>query len=79
MNYYTIEPNIPIPAKAQKHRKSGTKTPIAHYTYMEVGDSVVFPTYNQARSVDNLLRNAGYKSITRMIVRNHAYRVWRIE
>ena len=78
MNNYQIEANIPLPAKLG-HIKSNTKTPIAHYTYMNVGDSVLFPTYGQARSVGNLLRSEGYKVAVRTITRNLAYRVWRLE
>ena len=78
MDYYQIEPNIPLPTKLD-HIKSNTKTPIAHYTYMNVGDSVLFPTYGQARSVGNLLRGEGYKVAVRTITHNQAYRVWRIE
>jgi len=77
-NYYTIEPNVPLPTKLE-HVKSRTKTPIVHYLNMNIGDSVLFPTYNQARSVGNLLRSEGYKVTVRTIVRNQAYRVWRIQ
>ena len=76
-NYYHVEENIPLPTKLE-HVRSRTKTPIAHYTYMNVGDSVLFPTYNQARSVGNLLRGEGYKVAVRTIICNQAYRVWRL-
>ena len=78
MNYFTIESGIPLPVKP-KHRRSNTRTPIAHYTYMNIGDSVLFPTYGQAKSVCNLLHSEGYKAKMRTIVHNEAYRVWRVE
>ena len=78
MNYYTIEPNIPLPVKP-KNKRSNTRTPIAHYTYMKVGDSVLVPTMGQAGAIGNLLRGEGYKAAIRTIVKNQAYRVWRLQ
>ena len=78
MNYYTIESGVPLPI-TQEDKRSNTKTPIAHYTYMTSGQSVLVPTIGQARSIGNLLRSQGYKLTVRTITKNQAYRVWRLE
>ena len=77
---YYIESGIPLPVKP-KHRRPNTRTPtaLAYYTYMNIGDSALFPTFNQAKSVWNLLRKEGYKATMKTIVHNEAYRVWRVK
>jgi len=80
---YQIEKGIALPTKrTPKSAKTVDNRPpkgsiqlIA--THMEVGDSVLFPTDNQARNLSNQLGKQGKSYIKRTIEFNKRYRVWR--
>ena len=80
---YQIEKGIALPTK-RTHKSAKTvdnKPPIGIIkliaTHMEVGDSVLFPTDNQARNLSNQLGKQGKSYIKRTIEFNKRYRVWR--
>jgi len=80
---YQIEKGIPFPEGESKHKTAeGKKTTnglvklIA--TYIEVGESVLFPTYFQAKNLVNQLGKQGKKGSLRTLELNKEYRVWRI-
>ena len=79
MKYYKLESGIPIP-DSPTHELSGTKRPIAHFLKtMDIGDSVLVPTFNSAKGIYNLFLNSGKKVKIRTVEINKAYRVWRVK
>ena len=80
---YQIEKGIALPTKrTPKSAKTVDNKPpqgviklIA--THMEVGDSVLFPTHNQAKNLSNQLWKQDKKATTRCIQFDKRYRVWR--
>ena len=65
-----IEKNIPVPPA----RRSKIKI----VSDMNIGDSVLCDTYEQAMSLRDALRYRGLKYTTRKI-ENQGWRVWRLE
>ena len=80
---YQIEKGIPLPSpKTVKMAKEQADRPpkgivklIA--TYIEVGESVLFPTHSQAKNLANQLAKQDKGFIQRTIAHNKRYRVWR--
>ena len=80
MEYYKLESGIPMPGARSTHKLSGTKRPIAHFLKtMDIGDSVLVPTFNSAKGIYNLFLNSGKKVKIRTVEINKAYRVWRVK
>ena len=80
MKYYKLESGIPIPDSRPAHELSRTRRPISHFLKaMDIGDSVLTPTFTSAKSIYNLLQKNGKKATIRTIELNKAYRVWRVE
>ena len=65
-----IEKNIPVPPAG--------RSKIEIINDMEIGDSVLCETYEQAMSLRDALRYRGLKYTTRKI-ENEGWRVWRLE
>lgn len=65
-----IEKNVPVPPAG--------RSKIEIINDMEIGDSVLCETYEQAMSLRDALRYRGLKYTTRKI-ENQGWRVWRLE
>ena len=64
-----IEKNVPVPPAG--------RSKIERINDMEIGDSVLCETYEQAMSLRDALRYRGLKYTTRKI-ENEGWRVWRL-
>ena len=80
---YQIEKGIPLPSPktvktAQEQTDKPTKgTMLLIAIRMDIGESVLFPTRNQARNLANQLYSQGKTCSLRTIEFNKRYRVWR--
>lgn len=66
-----IEKNIPVPPAG--------RSKIEIINDMEIGDSVLCETYEQAMSLRDALRYRGLKYTTRKMDDGCGWRVWRLE
>lgn len=66
-----IEKNVPIPP--------ARRSKIEIINDMEIGDSVLCETYEQAMSLRDALRYRGLKYITRKMDDSCGWRVWRLD
>jgi len=66
-----IEKNVPIPPAG--------RSKIEIINEMEIGDSVLCETYEQAMSLRDALRYRGLKYTTRKMDDAGGWRVWRLE
>jgi len=66
-----IEKNVPIPPAG--------RSKIEIINDMEIGDSVLCETYEQAMSLRDVLRYRGLKYTTRKMDDAGGWRVWRLE
>ena len=66
-----IEKNVPIPP--------ARRSKIEIINDMEIGDSVLCETYEQAMSLRDALRYRGHKYTTRKINDGCGWRVWRLD
>ena len=66
-----IEKNIPVPPAG--------RSKIEIINDMEIGDSVLCETYEQAMSLRDALRYRGLKHTTRKMDDGCGWRVWRLE
>ena len=75
---FEIEKNIPIPPK-----KVGKPKKYGIVDKMEIGDSILVPTRNQAIGCNNRARTIGYKMTIRkahgVLATPNAYRIWRVK
>ena len=69
----SIDRHVPIPSA--QHKKAYWKKVV---DAMQIGDSIMFPTKNEANNFSASLRNYGFKSVMRT-QKSGAIRVWKME